>query len=105
MSDNRDHLTQLARAWPAIGATARLRARPDDFIVDELLSFQPDGAGEHAFLSIRKTGLNTEQVARTLARHAGVRARDVGYAGLKDRNAVTTQVFTVYLPGREVDWQ
>ncbi|MGK9451217.1 tRNA pseudouridine(13) synthase TruD [Acidithiobacillus caldus] len=78
---------------------------PDTFFVQELLPFQPSGVGEHVFLHIEKCGLNTEEVARRLARHAGVHVRDIGYAGLKDRHARTRQFFTVPVPGRtEPDW-
>lgn len=95
--------------WPyAFGGpsgTGKIRTSPEDFIVDELLSFETSGDGEHVFLLIRKTGENTEYVARQLARFACVRQRDVGYAGLKDRHAVTTQWFSVWLPGKEdPDW-
>ena len=74
-------------------------------MVTETLSFEPSGAGEHAFLLIEKKGENTEFVARQLARLAGVRQRDIGYAGLKDRHAVTTQWFSIWLPGtQDPDW-
>jgi tRNA pseudouridine13 synthase len=83
----------------------RLRERPEDFQVEEVLDIDPDGAGEHALLRVRKTGLNTEEVARILARHAGVHPRDVGWCGLKDRNAVATQWFSVGMAGRaDPDW-
>lgn len=83
----------------------RLRQYPEDFQVDEWLGYDPSGDGEHHFLVIRKRLQNTHDVARRLARHAGVRQLAVGYAGLKDRNAVTTQAFTVHLPGiAEMDW-
>ncbi|HEY0231381.1 MAG TPA: tRNA pseudouridine(13) synthase TruD [Dokdonella sp.] len=85
--------------------TARLRAEPADFEVEELLGFEPSGHGEHAFLWIEKTGANTEWVARQLADAAGVAPMAVGFAGLKDRHAVTRQVFTVQMPGRaDPDW-
>lgn len=78
---------------------------PEDFLVDETLGFTPDGSGEHLFVLIRKRNLNTDQVARQFARHAGVRNRDVGYCGLKDRVAVTTQWLSIWLPGKaDPDW-
>jgi tRNA pseudouridine13 synthase len=77
--------------------TATLRARAEDFIVDEQLGFAPAGTGPHALLRVRKRGANTDWVARQLAALAGVRPMDVGFAGLKDRHAVTTQWFTVPL--------
>ncbi|WP_455198005.1 tRNA pseudouridine(13) synthase TruD, partial [Kaarinaea lacus] len=80
--------------------TGRIRTRAEDFLVDEQLGFSPDGSGEHLMLRVRKRNRNTEQVARQLARIAGVRNRDVGYCGLKDKQAVTTQWFSVWLPGK-----
>ena len=86
-------------------ASGVLRAEVDDFRVDEVLGFEPSGSGEHAFLTIEKRGANTEWVARQLARAAGVAPVAVGFAGLKDRHAVTRQVFTVQLAGRaDPDW-
>lgn len=86
-------------------ATGRLRSVPEDFRVDEELGFEPDGSGEHLLLQVRKRNTNTEWLARQIARIAGVRPRDVSYAGLKDRHAVTSQWFSIHLPGREdPDW-
>jgi tRNA pseudouridine13 synthase len=82
-----------------------LKGRPEDFVVDELLGYGPSGAGEHLFLTVRKRERNTHEVARAIARLAGIAQVDVGYAGLKDRNALTTQSFTVRLAGRpSPDW-
>jgi tRNA pseudouridine13 synthase len=83
----------------------RIRVEPGDFRVDEVLGFEPSGAGEHAFLLIEKIGANTEWVARRIAEKAGVAPMAVGYAGLKDRHAVTRQSFSVQLAGRaQPDW-
>jgi tRNA pseudouridine13 synthase len=95
----------LPRAYGAPPITCRLRAEPTDFIVDEILAFGPDGAGEHRLLRVRKTDCNTDWVARRIAVLAGVPHKVVGYAGLKDRHAVTTQWFSVHLgPRPEPDW-
>lgn len=95
----------LPRAHGGAPIGGALRAQPADFRVDEVLGFEPDGAGEHAFVLIEKTGANTEWVARQLAAAAGVAPMAVGFAGLKDRHAVTRQVFTVQMPGRDdPDW-
>jgi tRNA pseudouridine13 synthase len=96
--------------WPyAFGgpsASGNIKTQVDDFIVEEMLSFTPEGSGEHAFLYIEKCGENTEYIARLLARHAGVRQRDVSFAGLKDRHGRTRQWFSVWLPGKQdPDWQ
>ena len=85
--------------------TARLRATPEDFVVDEDLGFAPDGAGEHVFVRVEKRGANTDFVARELARYAGVTTDAVSYAGIKDRHALARQTFSVAVPiKREVDW-
>jgi len=82
-----------------------VRAAPEDFVVDEQLGFVPSGAGEHVMLWVEKRDANTTWVAGRLATLAGVARRDVGYAGLKDRFAVTRQWFSVGLAGRpEPDW-
>ncbi|MEX1033449.1 MAG: tRNA pseudouridine(13) synthase TruD [Cellvibrionaceae bacterium] len=84
---------------------AVLRSTPEDFCVEEVLDFVPCGEGEHLYLHIRKCNQNTLWVARQLARFCGVKDMDVGYCGLKDRRAVTSQWFSVYRPkGPPLDW-
>ena len=78
----------------------QLRSQPEDFVVDEQFSFEPDGQGEHLWLQVRKRGLNTEEVSRQLARHFSVSPRDISYSGMKDRHAVTTQWFSLHLPNQ-----
>ena len=74
---------------------AQIRRQPKDFIVIEQLGFEPSGDGEHDLVCIEKTMRTTPDVSNELAKFAGVAPRDVGYSGLKDRNAVTTQWFSV----------
>ncbi|HAE48086.1 MAG TPA: tRNA pseudouridine(13) synthase TruD, partial [Tistrella mobilis] len=88
------------RVWGESCGRAVLKATPDDFRVTEVLDIALSGAGEHLWLLIEKRGLNTEEVARQLARAAGISLRNVSYAGLKDRQAVTRQWFSLQLPGR-----
>jgi tRNA pseudouridine13 synthase len=76
-------------------ARGQLRGVPEDFVVQEQLGFEADGAGAHVLLRVRKREANTEWVARALARQVGCPVRDVGYAGLKDRHAVALQWFSV----------
>ena len=83
------------RVLPPLPLTGMLRTAAEDFDVEEILGFEPDGDGQHLLLKVRKRGANTEWVARTLARHARVRVTDVGFAGLKDRHAVAVQWFSV----------
>ncbi len=72
-----------------------LRAAPEDFRVDELPTYLPAGSGDHLYLHLEKTGHTTAHVLRELSRQLGVRDRDIGVAGLKDRHAVTTQWLSV----------
>lgn len=85
---------------------ARLKFVAEDFIVEESLGFELDGEGEHLFVKIEKHGLNTEEAALKLARLAGVRRRDLGFAGLKDKNAVARQWFSIWLArGGDPRWE
>ncbi|HYB63957.1 MAG TPA: tRNA pseudouridine(13) synthase TruD [Steroidobacteraceae bacterium] len=84
-------------------AEAVMRERAEDFLVEEDLGFAPAGAGPHLLLKVRKTDANTPWVARQLARHAGCRPQEVGYAGLKDRRAVAIQWFSVPRPRTPLD--
>ena len=88
-------------AQPGIGGT--LRARPEDFLVEEIPLYQPSGTGEHVYLFVQKQAMSTLDMVGVLARHFGVPKRDIGYAGLKDKRAITRQVVSVRLPGRDVD--
>lgn len=81
---------------PPLGR-AVLRRAPEDFVVREWLGFEADGEGDHVLLRVRKRGANTFWVAKQLARIAKVAPHEVGYAGLKDRDAVAEQCFTVPL--------
>jgi tRNA pseudouridine13 synthase len=85
------------RVLPLPRAAARLRGRPEDFVVDEILGFRPSGSGAHALLRVRKRGRTTLDAVRWLAARYGVGRRDIGYCGLKDRDAVTSQWFSLPL--------
>ncbi len=89
--------------WREHRATGIFKAEPADFVVNEVLDWDFARQGEHIFLQIEKTGCNTAWVAKQLARFYGVPPRDIGYSGLKDRHAVTTQYFSVRLPGVKPD--
>ena len=89
----------LARAHGEIQASGILRQSNEDFIVEEIMPVQVSGSGEHLWLQIRKNGCNTDWVARQLATLAGIKPNAVSYAGLKDRHALTTQWFSMHLPG------
>jgi tRNA pseudouridine13 synthase len=87
-------------AWGEALGSAVLKATAEDFQVDEVLDIPLSGDGEHLWLWVEKRGLNTEEAARRIAKAAGVALRTVSYAGLKDRQALTRQWFSIQLPGK-----
>jgi tRNA pseudouridine13 synthase len=68
---------------------------PEDFGVCERLRIEPSGEGEHLLLEVAKTGIGTPELARMLADAHGIDPVDVGYAGMKDKRAVTCQWFSL----------
>lgn len=78
------------------------KAIPDDFRVDEILGFELSGTGEHQFLKIEKSGLNTEELIKRLAKAIEKPVKLISHAGLKDRQAITTQWLSVHCPGEEI---
>lgn len=103
----------LTADLPGIGGVIKEHAR--DFVVEELPLYPPGGQGEHTFFEIQKTGLATFVAVRLIARALGVPPNRIGYAGLKDAQAVTCQVLSVHgvspeavtaldLPGIQVMW-
>jgi tRNA pseudouridine13 synthase len=95
----------VAFAFGGPCVTGQTRSIAEDFQVDEIPGFTPDGKGDHVYLGIRKTGLTTAAAAKILGDFCNVQARDIGYAGMKDKHAVTTQTFSINLSGKqEPDW-
>lgn len=85
------------------GIGGRIKERPEDFIVDEAPLYEPCGEGEHVYLLVEKRGMTTLDAVRVIERHFGCHRRAIGYAGLKDKHAVTRQHFSVHLPGRRIE--
>lgn len=78
---------------PGVGGT--LKQRAEDFLVDELPAYEPCGTGDHLYLFVEKRDLTTQDAAALLADHFQVERRSVGYAGLKDKTAITRQLFSL----------
>lgn len=93
-----NHVSSLAYAYGKPASTACFKKTPADFIVYEELSFKPSGEGEHFFLHIEKTNLNTLDVCERVAKYFRVHPRNIAYAGLKDKNAITSQWFSFPYP-------
>lgn len=91
----------LTHNHAGIGGT--IKERPEDFIVEEQPLYQPSGEGEHCYLFVEKRGIDTRVMINALAKHFGVRERDVGVAGQKDAKAITRQLVSIHTPGKTVD--
>ncbi len=97
--------TELPYAFGGPPLTGRIRAAPEDFFVDELIGFSATGSGEHWLVHIEKKGANTAWAVKRVAAFAGLTERDIGYAGMKDRHAITRQYFSVPAKkGAMLDW-
>ncbi len=89
---------RLLSAPPVAGV---IKERADDFLVDELPLYEPSGEGEHLYLGIQKQGMAHSEMLEVLMRHFGVREEAVGFAGMKDKVAVTRQTVSIHLPGKQ----
>jgi tRNA pseudouridine13 synthase len=96
-----DVLSQFHYLYGKPTAKAKLKAKAEHFKVSEDLGYEFTGYGEHLLIRIRKTGENTSFVANELAKACQVKPKDVSWAGLKDRHAVTEQWLSVHLPKGE----
>lgn len=86
-------LPYLTSSLAGIGGV--MREKPEDFVVEEVPAYEPSGEGEHVMAEIEKTTMTTHDAIREIARALGVDSRDIGYAGLKDKFAVTRQWLTI----------
>lgn len=94
--------SKLPQPSPQPIKQATYKADAKDFVVDEILPVDFTGEGEHLWLHIQKIGMNTAYLAKLLAEWADIPLRDVGYSGLKDRHALTTQWFSLRLPKKHL---
>lgn len=83
-------------------SSAVYKASTEDFVVNEIMAQDFTGEGEHLWLHIQKSGINTAYLAKLLSEWADIPLRDVGYSGLKDRQAVTTQWFSLRIPKKQL---
>jgi len=89
----------LAYAYGLPTTKGSLKTKNSDFRVDEIMPIEASGEGEHLWLLIEKDGSNTDWVAQQLAKFCGLKSMAVSYAGMKDRHAITTQWFSLHMPG------
>ena len=81
---------------------ADFKTCPQDFVVEEILGFEPAGEGEHLFLQLQTDDQNTRFTLKILSRLYGVSQKLISYSGLKDRRGLTSQWFSIHLPGKNV---
>lgn len=86
-------LPHITEDLPGIGG--RLRTSTEDFVVEELPLYKPEGKGQHLYINLTKEGLTTREVQEKLSNLFNLPATDIGYAGLKDKHARTTQTFSL----------
>jgi len=91
MSD--DSLPYLLTDFPGVGGA--IKQRPEDFFVQEIPLYDPSGEGEHVYAEIQKVGLTTLDAVAIIARKLGVSPRQIGFAGMKDAQAVTRQTISI----------
>lgn len=77
------------------GVGGRIKQRPEDFFVQEIPLYEPSHDGDHVMAEIEKVGLSTMAALDTIGRQLNVNPRDIGYAGMKDAQAVTRQIVTI----------
>jgi tRNA pseudouridine13 synthase len=83
----------LTSDFPGVGGA--IKQRPEDFFVQEIPRYEASGEGEHVYCEIQKVGTTTFHAINQIARALDVSSRDIGYAGLKDANAVARQVISI----------
>lgn len=96
-SDNLQHLRFCWDDLPRVcdHATAgTIRSQLEDFKVDEIPAYKPQGSGSFAYAKVEKRGLTSSDLVKTL-KNAGVPEKRIGMAGLKDKYAVTTQWLSI----------
>lgn len=95
LENNENHefisTADLPYAFGKPQAQAVLKQYPEDFLVDEELGFELSDEGEHIWLLVEKRLLNTADILQHFSRIFRLKERDIGYSGLKDKQAVTTQ--------------
>ena len=88
-------------SWPGVGGC--IKQSPEDFQVREHLLYQPTGEGDHVFCDLERAGMETRSMLSLLSEVTGVPQKDLGYAGLKDKQALSRQWISVPWPGKSLE--
>jgi tRNA pseudouridine13 synthase len=91
---------ELGMRWYASsteGIGGRLRTTPSDFLVEEIpLEGKGGTAGPYLICRLTKTNWELQHAVKEIAKRLGISHRRIGWAGTKDRNAITTQWISIY---------
>lgn len=93
-------------SYPNLSADFHFTHSQRDFVVSEIPLYDFSGDGEHQILQIRKKGLSTFELVKILSAHFACPSKTIGYAGLKDKNATTTQYLSIpkiYLKNKNIE--
>ncbi len=74
---------------------SRIKTKPEDFIVEEIPNLKPEEEGKFHFVELKKRDTSTLEALRVISRFLKIPLKEIGFAGLKDRYAVTTQYLTI----------
>lgn len=76
-------------------AKYKIKEKPEDFIVREITTIKPAKEGQYSYFLLKKTNLNVMDAVRRISDFLGIPLKNVGFAGTKDKVAVTEQNISV----------
>ncbi|MBI2672145.1 tRNA pseudouridine(13) synthase TruD [Candidatus Woesearchaeota archaeon] len=71
--------------------TIKLKQKPEDFQVIEVIDLNVDKNGKYAYVLLKKRNYNTIDAIKRISEKLKINSKLIGYAGKKDKKAVTTQ--------------
>lgn len=83
-------------ATTAEGIGGILRQEPEDFVVNEISGWEVEDSGKHLILELIKKDWDTNHIIRDLSRALGISQKRIGFAGTKDKRAITTQRISIF---------
>ncbi|WP_099210175.1 tRNA pseudouridine(13) synthase TruD [Thermococcus henrietii] len=99
--DYREFFSQFRHLSEKPGIGGRIKALPEDFVVIEEPLPQIFEGRKYAIFLLKKRNWDTMAVIKEVAKRAGISHRDIGFAGTKDRHAVTYQYISVPAKAKE----
>lgn len=78
-----------------------IKDKPEDFVVDEVTNIKPRKSGDQVYVLLTKTNWTTQRAINAIARALRITKRRIGFAGTKDKRAVTSQVISIFAKTKE----